>query len=160
MGEISNMAGHLIRRLNQISVAVFADHMADIGAEITPVQYAALTTIRENPGIDQAGLAGAIAYDKATIGGVVDRLSAKGLILRQTSQTDRRARTLALTSEGEALLDRVRPVVRDLQDSILAGLNAREKAQLMTLLAKTTAAGNTRSRAPLKPRAAPRPQKS
>ena len=153
MSEISNMAGHLIRRLNQISVAVFSERMAEIGADITQVQYGALTTIRENPGVDQAGLAGAIAYDKATIGGVVDRLAAKGLILRQHSKTDRRARTLAITAEGEALLDRVKPVVRALQDDILSGLTRPEKAKLMALLSKTTAAGNTRSRAPLKPRA-------
>jgi len=153
LSEISNMAGHLIRRLNQISVAVFSMRMGEIGADITPVQYAALTTIRENPGIDQAGLAGAIAYDKATIGGVVDRLTTKGLILRQHSKIDRRARALAITTAGEDLLDHVKPAVRALQDDILSGLDQSEKAQLITLLSKTTDAGNTRSRAPLKLRA-------
>ncbi|MDQ2090241.1 MarR family winged helix-turn-helix transcriptional regulator [Marimonas arenosa] len=149
MSEIYTMAGHLIRRLNQISAAIFADRMGDLGVELTPVQFAALTTIRENPGIDQASLAGTIAYDKATIGGVVDRLAAKDLILRAQSKTDRRARALTITPEGEALLDRVRPVVLALQDDILAGLDPAEKSQLLTLLTKTTAAGNTRSRAPL-----------
>lgn len=149
MSKIYTMAGHLIRRLNQISVAIFAERMAEIGAEITPVQFAALTTVRENPGIDQASLARTIAYDKATIGGVVDRLASKSLILRQKSKTDRRARALAITPEGEALLDHVGPTVRALQDDILIGLDAEEKQQLMTLLSKTASAGNTRSRAPL-----------
>ncbi len=152
MSEISNMAGYLIRRLNQISMAVFSERMAEIDADITPVQYAALTTIRENPGVGQAELAGAIAYDKATIGGVVDRLAAKGLILRQQSETDGRARVLAITLDGDALLDRIKPVVRALQDDILTGLDQSEKRQMMTLLLKTTSAGNARSRAPLKPR--------
>lgn len=152
LSEIYNMAGHLIRRLNQISVAIFAERMSQIGVELTPVQYAALTTILENPGIDQASLAGAIAYDKATIGGVVDRLAAKNLILRSQSKTDRRARALAVTPEGEVLLERVRPVVRALQNDILTGLDEGEKNQLLSLLTKTTEAGNTRSRAPLKRR--------
>ncbi|UYV38142.1 MarR family transcriptional regulator [Rhodobacteraceae bacterium D3-12] len=149
MSEIHTMAGHLIRRLNQISVAIFADRMAEIEAEITPVQFAALTMIRENPGIDQASLARAIAYDKATIGGVVDRLAAKSLILRQQSKTDRRARALAITPKGDALLDHIGPTVRALQDDILIGLDDDEKKQLVTLLGKTATAGNTRSRAPL-----------
>lgn len=150
MTEIFNMPGHLIRRLNQISMAVFAEGMVENDADITPVQYAALTTIRETPGIGQAELAGAIAYDKATIGGVVDRLVTKGLILRQKSKTDGRARTLVISREGEALLDRIKPIVRALQDTILSGLDHEEKVQMISLLKKTTAAGNTRSRAPLK----------
>ncbi len=149
MSEIYEMAGHLIRRLNQISTAIFAERMAALGVELTSVQFAALSTIRENPGIDQATLAGAIAYDKATIGGVVDRLAAKGLILRTRSRTDGRARALSTTAEGEALLERTRPVVLALQDDILAGLDTAERAQIMALLTKTTEAGNTRSRAPL-----------
>ena len=149
MSEIYAMAGHLVRRLNQISTAIFAERMAALGVELTSVQFAALSTIRENPSIDQATLAGAIAYDKATMDGVVDRLAAKGLILRTRSRTDGRARALSTTAEGEALLERTRPVVLALQDDILAGLDTAERAQIMALLTKTTEAGNTRSRAPL-----------
>jgi DNA-binding MarR family transcriptional regulator len=149
------MAGHLIRRLNQISTAIFADGMAGAGIDLTPVQFAALSTIREHPGIDQVTLAGEIAYDKATIGGVVDRLTAKGLILRGISARDRRARVLTLTEEGQALFDTVLPVVRALQSDILSGLDAQERAQMLTLLRKTTEAGNQKSRAPLKPRSEP-----
>nr|WP_322866859.1 MarR family transcriptional regulator [Aquicoccus sp. G2-2]MEA1114162.1 MarR family transcriptional regulator [Aquicoccus sp. G2-2] len=126
--------------------------MNELGFDITPVQYAALTAIRENPGIDQATLAGAIAYDKATIGGVVDRLAAKGVILRGRSKTDKRARALSLTEQGEALVMQARPFIRALQTDILSGLDPDEEAQFMALLAKTTAAGNTRSRAPLRRR--------
>lgn len=155
MGEIYNMAGHLIRRLNQISTAIFADGMAHIGIDLTPVQFAALSTIRERPGIDQVTLAGEIAYDKATIGGVVDRLAAKGLILRGISARDRRARVLTITAEGQALFDTVLPVVRALQSDILSGLDSAERAQMLSLLRKTTEAGNDRSRAPLRPRSEP-----
>lgn len=146
------MAGHLIRRLNQISVAAFRARMAELGADLTPVQYAALATIGENPGIDQATLAHAIAYDKATIGGVIDRLEAKALVLRRPSPTDRRARALDLSAAGRAMLEKVRPHVRAVQDDILAGLDAGEKASLIALLAKTTAAQSLRPRTSAKTR--------
>ena len=123
MAEIHHMPGHLIRRLNQISTAVFADHMAANGMDLTPVQFAALSTIAEQPRIDQVGLAGAIAYDKVTIGGVIDRLENKGLVTRRVSPHDRRMRQLRITAAGTRLLERVRPVVRALQDDILAGLD-------------------------------------
>ena len=150
MTDHSTMPGHLIRRLNQISVAVFAERMAAEGIDMTPVQFAALSQIARTPGLDQATLAGAIAYDKATLGGVVDRLVQKGWVQRQVSTTDRRARVLSLTDDGAAHVQRITPVVEALQSDILSGLSEAEKSALISLLTKATEAGNARSRAPLR----------
>lgn len=146
---IHDMPGHLIRRMHQISVSVFAEAMAAAGEDATPVQFAALSAIAAHPGIDQATLAGAIAYDRATIGGVVDRLAQKGLVAREVSSRDRRARVLTLTRAGEAALARLTPLVAALQDDILGGLDATERETLLSLLRKAAATGNARSRAPL-----------
>ncbi|AJE46176.1 MarR family winged helix-turn-helix transcriptional regulator [Celeribacter indicus] len=146
--EIHNMAGHLIRRLNQISMSVFTERMKAEGQAITSVQFAAMNAIRANPGLDQARLAEIIAYDRATIGGVVDRLEAKGFVCREVSARDRRARVVTLTAEGEAVLARLIPVVRDFQDDILSGLDATERAQFLKLAQKAADSGNHLSRAP------------
>lgn len=151
MSEIYEMAGHLIRRMHQISMSVFAERMSREGVDLTPVQFAALSEVAERQGLDQATLAGAIAYDRATLGGVVDRLEAKGLLAREVSKSDRRARALTLTPRGEALLDAVRPAVREIQRDMLAGLDEEERASLLRLLQKATDTGNSRSRAPLRP---------
>lgn len=150
MAEIYQMPGHLIRRLHQISTAVFAEHMAANGLDLTSVQYAALSTIAEQPQIDQVSLAGAIAYDKVTIGGVIDRLENKGLVTRSVSPNDRRMRLLKTTRAGTRLLAKVRPIVVALQDDILDGLTGAESRTLMQLMEKVTVAGNDRSRAPLR----------
>ena len=144
------MPGHLIRRLQQISASVFADNMKALGLDLTSPQFAALRILRDHPGIDQATLAGLIAYDRPTIGGVVDRLAAKGLVQRQTSQEDRRSKSLTLTPEGAALLDKLLPVVIASQDELLAGLTEPERREFVRLAAKVAEAGNARSRAPLK----------
>lgn len=149
MLELHDMAGHLIRRLHQISVSVFAERMKAAGLDLTPVQFAALEALRQHPDVDQATLAGLIAYDRVTLGGVIDRLEAKGLISRIVSPQDRRARLVRLTSAGLDLLSQAGPIVRGFQDSILQGLDATERQQLVTLMRKTTEAGNDQSRAPL-----------
>ncbi len=146
--QIYNMAGHLIRRLNQISVSVFQSGVRDAGFDLTPVQFAALNGIRAYPGIDQAGLAGVIAYDRATIGGVVDRLEGKGFVTRRISRRDRRVRELTLTAEGHAVLEALEPVVSALQQDILTGLSPQEQAEFLRLARKATDAGNSLSRAP------------
>lgn len=150
MLDIHAMPGHLIRRLHQISVSIFAERMAAAGHDLTPVQFGALSAVAAVPGIDQATLAARIAYDRATIGGVVDRLAAKGLVARSVSQTDRRARTLRITPAGQAMLDAVRPLVAQVQQETLAGLDAGERDAFVALLVKATEAGNARSRAPLR----------
>lgn len=147
--EIHNMAGHLIRRLNQISTSVFQDRMRVEGYDLTPIQFAAMNAIHANPGIDQASLAGLIAHDRATIGGVVDRLEAKGIVLRKVSARDRRARELSLTSLGEATLEKTTPVVRAMQDVMLTGLSEAERLEFLRLARKAADCGNDLSRAPL-----------
>lgn len=146
--DIHSMPGHLIRRLNQISVAQFMEHIATAGLSLTPVQYAALCAIRDNPGIDQASVAGLIAYDRATLGKVIDRLDARGLVLRKVSSADRRARELFLSEDGEALLAIAHPLVEAAQPDILSGLTPEEQEQLVQLLQKVIHAGNNLSRAP------------
>src|SRR6185436_1897565 len=81
----NEMPGHLARRFQQIAVAVFLAEVEGAGYDLTPVQYAALTAVGANPGVDQVTLAGLIAYDRTTITGVVDRLVLKGHITRQES---------------------------------------------------------------------------
>ncbi len=130
------MAGHLIRRLHQQSTQVFQAHTQAAGFELTSVQFAALDAIALQPGIDQATLATDISFDRATIGGVIDRLELKGLVQRVVSPQDRRARQLHLTPEGAQLLQAVRPEVEALQDEILVLLSAKEQAAFLKLARK------------------------
>ena len=133
---VSDMPGHLIRRLNQISTQIFSQGMQDAGQDLTPVQFAALDAVHSHPGLDQAGIAARIAYDKATIGGVIDRLEQKGLITRSVSARDRRAREVNLTKNGYHTYSSVLPVVAALQEEILGGLNKEEQSEFLRLAGK------------------------
>ncbi|MGF0539246.1 MarR family winged helix-turn-helix transcriptional regulator [Agrobacterium sp. ES01] len=150
MLEVYEMPGHLVRRLNQASVSIFMEEIGKAGYDLTPVQYASLAAIANRPGLDQATLASHIAYDRVTIGGVVDRLVQKDLVRREISPADRRARELFLTDKGTAVLGEIRPIVRSTQDMLLVGLNNEERTQLVALLRKSADAVNERSRAPLR----------
>ncbi|MBN9672898.1 MarR family winged helix-turn-helix transcriptional regulator [Roseibium aggregatum] len=152
MKDIKEMPGHLVRRLQQIAVAVFHSEIEPTGFDITPVQYAALSTVKTNAGIDQVTLAGLIAYDRTTIAGVVDRLVQKGLLSREVSEKDRRARLLRITEAGDVALAKLTPAVLNAQKVMLSGLEEEEAAELLRLLHKATAALNDHSRAPLKTR--------
>lgn len=149
MTEIYAMPGNLIRRMYQISVSVFEKAMKHNGIDLTPVQFATLATLRDNAGIDQATVAGMVAYDRPTIGSVIDRLETRGLLRREVNPNDRRARLVWITDDGIALLSQAFPVVRAMQSDMLTGLSEDEKATFIALAAKLAEAGNDLSRAPL-----------
>jgi len=128
---IYDMAGHLIRRLHQQSTYLFAQRTQAAGFDLTAVQYAALEAIFSNPGADQAYLAECIGYDRATIGGVIDRLEKKGWVRRVVSETDRRAREVSLTAKGNSVRVALQPVVKGLQQDILQPLDASDQAQFI-----------------------------
>jgi DNA-binding MarR family transcriptional regulator len=128
-----DMAGHLIRRLHQQSTLVFVQRTQEAGFDLTPIQFAALDAISNHPGTDQARVAELIAYDRATIGGVIERLEQKGWVRRVVSERDRRARELSLTLEGERIFKALVPVVRSLQDHILPSLGEADRARFLQL---------------------------
>ena len=138
MSELDTLPGHLIRRVQQISVSLFSARMAEAGLDLTSVQFAALATLKDHPGLDQHTLAGLIAYDRVTIGGVVDRLAQKGLVLREVSPLDRRARVLTLSAEGVKILDLARSWVDRVQDDIVQFLSLDERGTFVALLGKSS----------------------
>ncbi len=134
--KVSGMAGHLIRRLNQTSTQVFSLRMQMTGHDLTPVQFAALDAVCSSPGLDQAAIAAQIAYDRATIGGVIDRLEQKGLVTRKVNERDRRARAVTATETGQRVYQDVFEIVEGFQPDILSGLSAKEQEQFLRLAAK------------------------
>src|SRR5690349_9741897 len=117
--------GHLIRRCQQMAVAVFAEETS--GYDITPVQFAALFTIREHPTLEQATLARLIAFDRSTVGSVIDRLEEKKLVVRKTAKHDRRANLLYVTEAGETMLKAVTGKVARAQNRMIEPLSPRER---------------------------------
>lgn len=140
-------AGHLIRRMNQISVAMFLEETRSLG--LTTVQYAALNMIDEVPNIDQARLSSMIAFDATTLVKVLDRLSEKGLITRTRSQTDRRKQLLNATAKGHEVIKRIRPMIDRSEQRLLAPLGPSDRRKFMEMLTQLVNVNNVYSRAPL-----------
>jgi DNA-binding MarR family transcriptional regulator len=139
--------GHLIRRLQQIAVAIFMEET--VGFDVTPVQYAALIAVREHSDIDVTRLSALIAFDRSTLGNVVARLQAKGWIERRPTSSDKRIKLLRLTSAGRQLLDAIEPAVSRAQTRMLAPIPKSERKQLMEHLRQLVEINNVHSRAPM-----------
>jgi DNA-binding MarR family transcriptional regulator len=145
--------GHLIRRLQQIALALFMDQAKEF--VVTPVQYAAIFAVNERPGMDQTALSNAIAFDRSTIGDVVTRLEKKKLIRRLDGAADKRTKSLYVTPAGRRLIGDIEPAVAATQRLILAPLRAAERGVFMRMLRQLVHLNNEHSRAPRRPLSAP-----
>lgn len=135
--NFSEAPGHLIRRAQQLAVAVF---MEETGAfDATPVQFAILNALMDDPGEDQITLSSRVAFDPATFGSVIGRIEAKGWVTRQADPGDRRRKLLWITPEGEKVALGMKRAVAKAQLRIVAPLNETEREQLSALLAKLIA---------------------
>jgi DNA-binding MarR family transcriptional regulator len=72
----------------------------------------------------------------------LDRLEAKGLVLRERSTEDRRVVHLRLTEEGRKIARKVPPVMAEVLNQHLAGFSEAEWKQLLALLARMVANGD------------------
>ncbi|MBB5215340.1 MarR family winged helix-turn-helix transcriptional regulator [Parapusillimonas granuli] len=144
--QLDTLPGHLIRRLHQITAGIYTQEVGE--KSVTQVQFAALQALRNHPGVDQRTLAKLIALDASTTGGVIDRLEARGLVDRRLSPNDRRVKLLYITHEGEALLDRLVPLMLRAQERMLEPLAPEQRAQFMEMLAVLVSVNNELSRAP------------
>lgn len=130
------IAGHLIRRTQQVTVAIYLDRLSAF--DVTPIQYVHLYIIAKMPGIDQARVAGYAALDRSNVGDVLKRLEKRGLITRRVNSQDKRARRLFLSEAGHALFAQLEPLVLDVQDEVLAPLDPDERAHFLRMLLKVS----------------------
>ena len=148
MDAVYTKPGYLFRRMQQIAVAIFVEECR--AYDLTPVQYAALVAIRTHPGIDATRLSAVIAFDRSTLGNVIERLETKQLIERKASREDKRVKLLYLTKAGAALLRDIMPSVDRAQARMLQPLKPDDRRTLMALLTQLVDLNNEASRVPLR----------
>jgi DNA-binding MarR family transcriptional regulator len=135
--DFRHAPGHLIRRAHQVSVAIFMEETADF--DITPVQFAILNALLEDPGEDQVTLARKVAFDAATFGSVITRLEARGWVQREPDAADRRRKLLWVTPEGAQVAQKMKRLVGKVQQRILQPLDGADREQLLVLLDRLVA---------------------
>ena len=148
MDAVYNAPGYLFRRMQQIAVSIFVEECN--AYDLTPVQFAALVAIRNHPGIDATRLSAVIAFDRSTLGSVIERLETKRYAERKPSPDDKRIKLLHLTKEGAGLLREIMPSVDRAQARILQPLKPADRKTLLALLTQLVDLNNEASRVPLR----------
>ena len=110
----------------------------------------ALVAMRAFPGIDATRLSAIIAFDRSTLGSVIERLEAKGFVERKPGPDDKRIKLLYLTKAGATELRNVEPAVAAAQARMLAPLKPADRKTLLALMTQLVDLNNDSSRVPLR----------
>ena len=130
---LDEQIGFILRQVWQRHATIFA---REIGINLTPTQWAALAKLTETGPCSQNALGRLTAMDVATIKGVIDRLSARGLTETSQDPEDGRRLLVSLTRAGQQLAEKLAPNAIAITRETLAPLDAKERELLMGLLSK------------------------
>jgi DNA-binding MarR family transcriptional regulator len=129
---LDEQVGFLMRVAMQRHTAIFMSRMVE---QLTQTQFAALAKLHEVGPCSQNHLGRLIYLDAATIKGVVDRLSVRGVVTALSDPKDRR-RAVALTEEGRRVTEAAMKVAARITAETLTPLTAAEQRTIATLLKK------------------------
>lgn len=136
---MGQLAHDLPFRLRTLQALLRPDGQALIdalGIEIGEVGV--LSVIGQNPGISQNDVATAVVLKKSAVTKIVSGLEERGLVARQRVSQDRRVNALTLTTDGAALLDRIRAATRDLNDDLFEGIPDEKRLAFFDIIDKVS----------------------
>lgn len=128
--------GFLIHDVSRLRRTVVDNALRPMG--VTRSQWWVLANLsRHNgKGMMQTELAKVMDVGKVTLGGLIDRLEASGLVKRQADPTDRRAKRVVMTPKGIKLLADIQEIATEVNARIMNGILRNDIARAETVLYK------------------------
>jgi DNA-binding MarR family transcriptional regulator len=129
---LEDQPGVLLRLALRRHTTIFTDNMIDL----TPPQFSVVVKLLEIGPTSQNYLGRLVAFDQATIKGIVDRLSARGLVDLCPDPSDKRRRAVVLTDKGQKLAERSIKIAKDITERTVEPLTRAEQKAFVRLLKK------------------------
>ena len=129
--RLDDQIGFLLRQAQQRHTTLFAEAMIE---DLTPTQWAALAKLAELGPQSQNQLGRLTAMDGATIKGVIDRLTARGLTRTRADPVDARRLLIELSEVGADVFARAAPVAVEITEKTLAPLPPLQRQRIVEWL--------------------------
>lgn len=130
--QLPDAPGFLFRRLDSLATYLFLQ--ASGQSELSPRQFGILLTLYETGALSQGELSDLIHIDRSTLGEIIRRMAAKGLIERRVPAEDRRKLQLSLTPAGRSILHAMFPAAIRTQEQLVAAIPKADRALVLRQL--------------------------
>jgi DNA-binding MarR family transcriptional regulator len=128
--------GFLIHDVSRLRRTVMDKAFRPMG--VTRSQWWVLANLsrHDGDGMMQTDLAKVMDVGKVTLGGLIDRLEASGLLKRLADPADRRAKRVVMTPRGTKLLAEIQGVAAQVNSQIMNGIGGSDISRTETVLYK------------------------
>lgn len=128
--------GFLIHDVSRLRRTVVDKALRPLG--VTRSQWWVLSNLSQHQrtGMVQTELSRVMEVGKVTLGGLIDRLEARGFVERRPSPGDRRAKRVLMTGKGARLLAQIQKVAKVVNAEIMTGISAGDIIRVETVLHK------------------------
>ncbi len=134
IGEIRNIVGFHIRLAHGAVYRHFTETFEHV--DLTQKQVSVLWLIDDHPGLAQTDLAQRMRMDRATTMAIVNRLQARGYLIRGKSPHDGRKQTLNLTDQGRVALKHAKIAIQEHETWLKSRFTDKEVSQLIEMLSR------------------------
>lgn len=128
--------GYYIKNINKIIENNKNNDMREF--DLTAQQFSCLMylyTHKTKP-INQRDIETHLSVSKATASGILQRLEAKGFIIRKVSDGDSRYKELLKTNKGDLFIDEILSRINNNENEMLYGFSLEEKETLKNYLVR------------------------
>ena len=126
--------GFLVTDVARLLRAEFDRAIAAESLGLTPGEARALSHVARGSPVRQAVLAERMGVEAMTLSTYLDRLEERGLVVRETDPTDRRAKLVTTTEDAAAVLARIKAVGNAVRNDLEAEIPPAEWATFLTTL--------------------------
>jgi DNA-binding MarR family transcriptional regulator len=132
LGPLPELIGYVLRRAQLVVFQDFFQACAPFN--ISPAQFSVLTVIERNPGLTQSQVAAALGIKRTNFVGLLDALERRALAERRQAARDKRSYALYLTTDGAALMRKLKPVLKAHESRMVARIGETGRDRLVELL--------------------------
>lgn len=133
-GPLDRSPSHLLHRALQRALDLYA-HTAGPDS-VSQRQYAVLAAVAADEGLTQSALVKVTGIDRSTLAELVARMIGKGLLERERSSADARAKAVRLTEAGRVAMEAAAPRAAEADAALLKLLPSGKRNGFLNALGK------------------------
>ncbi len=131
-GQLNDLLGHLLRHAVNRGQGTFHEVFEE--DSVTPLQFMIVELISQNSEITHTDICKAMQTSASVVTTTLKPLLADGRLLKVVVNGDGRKVNYALSREGQAWFDRIKPKIAESEARLAEALSEEERADLVRML--------------------------
>ena len=134
--DFENAIGPWLGKTVKLVDFFLQESLNELDLGLTKEQVIVLKRLHDQDGMNQNELAFVTLRNKSSLTRLLTNMERNGYLVREQSTIDKRIKHVFLTQLGKDIFLKIRPVLKNVMNTIEQGVTEQEKGQIITILKK------------------------